>query len=978
MALGGRRDLDHPTASAMAGDGRNDPSAPIDLTFSFGPFHFSPRRQLLLRGETPVPLGSRAFEILLALVERAGEVVDKGSLMTRAWSDVTVEESNLRTQITALRRVLAEGGGGESYVVALPGRGYRFVASVTRSACDTAEPPVTGYKGHNLPDRLIRPIGRDDVVAMICSRLQRGRFITIVGSAGIGKTTVALAVADKLLASYGDGARFADLAPLNDPRLVPSALASVLGVAVRSEDPYPALISFLRDKEILIVLDNCEHVLLAAAALAEKLLKGVPGVYILATSREPLRAEDEHVQRLVPLETPSAEGGLTVAEAFAYPAIQLFVERAAASAGGYELKDEDVPVVAQICRRLDGNALAIELAAARVDAFGIRGVANRLDDRFHLLTRGRRTALPRHQTLGAAFDWSYELLSETERTVMRQLGVFPGRFTMDAAIAVTGDPETAASEVDEAVADLVEKSLVVADVGGKTVYYRLTDTAHAYALKRLTESGEEQAVVRRHALHQLKQFEQAHSDWESQPTTEWLSTNTARIDDLRSALDWAFSSHGDAGIGIALTVAAVPLWFEMSFMEECRARAERALTTLEENATKDDRRRMHLYAAVAWSQMYTAGSGRDTGAAWRTTAEIAKTLDDTDYRLRSLWGIWATHLNRGEFGAALKLAMQFSDFAKGRADENDRLIGDRLTGVALHFLGDQPGARLHIERMLASYVAPAQRSHAARFQFHQRVSARMTLARVLWLQGLPDQALSCVKTNIDDALAINHALSLCNALANAACPVALLAGDLAAAQHYISILLKQTMRNAFEIWRAFGNCFEGELQVKRGNPAIGLQQLRAGIDELRRAKFGQYLTTFLGRLAECQAATGDTLQATATIDEAIRRNEQSEERWCTPELLRIRGAVALQGQAEDTAATAERDFLNSIQLARTQAALSWELRTATSLARLWWTQGRVREADELLSPVYIRFSEGFETTDLRAAKTLLGDLSAHR
>jgi len=373
MAPGSRGGVDHPSASATAGDGRNGLNAPVELTFSFGPFRLSPRRQLLLKGDTPVPLGSRAFEILLALVERAGEVVDKNSLMSRVWPDVAVEESNLRAQITALRRVLAEGGTGANYVVTLPGRGYRFVAVVARSTSDGAQPQSNIYKGRNLLDRPTRLIGRADVVAMVSSRLQRGRFVTIVGSAGIGKTTVALAVADNLLASYQDGARFVDLAPLKDPRLVPSALASVLGVAVRSENPYPALISFLKDKQILILLDNCEHVLLSAADLAEELLKGVPGVHVLATSREPLRAEDERVQRLPPLETAPASAALTAAEALTYPAIQLFVERAAASAGGYQLKDDDISVVAQICRRLDGIALAIELAAGRVDAFGVRG-----------------------------------------------------------------------------------------------------------------------------------------------------------------------------------------------------------------------------------------------------------------------------------------------------------------------------------------------------------------------------------------------------------------------------------------------------------------------------------------------------------------------------------------------------------------------------------------------------------------------------
>jgi predicted ATPase len=838
---------------------------------------------------------------------------------------------------------------------------------------DTAQAFPAPNKGHNLPDRLTRPIGRADIVAMVSSRLQRGRFVTIVGPGGIGKTTVALAVADQLIASYKDGGRFVDLAPLNDSQLVPSALASVLGVPIRSENPYPALTSFLKDKQILLLFDNCEHVLLAAAELAESLLKGAPAVHILATSREPLRAEDERVQRLPPLETAPVEPGLTVTEALSYPAVQLFVERASASAGGYELKDEDVPVVAQICRRLDGIALAIELAACRVDAFGVRGVASRLDDRFHLLTRGRRTALPRHQTLRAAFDWSYDLLADVERVVMRRLGVFAGRFTMEAASAIAGDEKIIASEVDGVVADLVDKSLVIADVAGETVYYRLTDTARAYAQKRLSEEGEAQAVRSRHALYQLERFERALVEWETWPTTEWLSAHAPQIDDLRSALDWAFSSSGDTGVGVALTVAAVPVWFEMSLMEECRTRAERALTMLGES-TSDGRRRMHLYAAVAWSQMYTTASARDTGVAWATAFEIAETLDDTDYRLRALWGMWASRVNRGQFVEALELAKRFSSVAEKTADINDRLLGDRLKGATLHFLGNQSSARQHIERMLAHYVAPVRRSHAVRFQFDQRVTAHITLARVLWLQGLATEALRCVENNVSDALSINHRLSLCNALAQAACPIALMAGDLLAAERYTKMLLYQTASDELDIWRAYGRCFEGELQVKRGNLAAGLQQLKAGIDELRRARFVQYLTTFLGALAEGLTAAGDDLLARTTIDEAIGRNEQSEERWCSPELLRIKGVVALQRDAGQ----AEEDFLASIDLARTQEALAWELRTTTSLARLRRDQGRIGEAYELLWPLYSRFTEGYETNDLRIAKGLLDELSGQR
>jgi len=729
---------------------------------------------------------------------------------------------------------------------------------------------------------------------------------------------------------------------------------------------------------MLLLFDNCEHVLLAAAALTEELLKGAPDIQVLATSREPLRAEDERVQRLPPLELAPPAPRLTATEALSYPALQLFVERAAASAGGYELNDEDVPVVAQICRRLDGIALAIELAASRVDAYGVRGVASRLDDRFHLLTRGRRTALPRHQTLRAAFDWSYDLLSEAERVVMRRLGVFAGRFTMEAASAIAGDDKIASSEVDEIVADLVEKSLAMSDVGGEIVYYRLTDTARAYALKRLAEAGETQTVTRRHARYQLDRLERAQADWETWPTAEWLLAYTPQIDDLRSALDWAFSAGGDAGLGVALTVAAVPLWVEMSLMQECGTRAERALATLEEGGSKDDLRRMHLYVAVAWSQMYTTGSTRDTGAAWATAFELAEALDDKDYRLRTLWGMWSSRINRGEFSQALALAKRFYSAAEKTADINDRLIGDRLIGSALHFLGDQRRARQHIERMLVSYVAPFHRSHVVRFQLDQRVTARMTLARVLWLQGFADQARRCLEINIADALSIDHRLSLCNTLAQAACPVALLAGDLLAAERYTNMLLDHTASDELDIFRAYARCFEGELYLKRGDPAAGLPQLRAGLGQLRRARFVPYLNNFLGGLAEGLAAAGDAQAAKATIDEAIARSEQSEERWCGPELLRIRGVVALCRGADGAAEEAEQNLLASIELARTQEALAWELRTTTSLARLRRDQRRIGEAHELLSRVYGRFGEGYETNDLRIAKTLLDEVSVHR
>jgi predicted ATPase/DNA-binding winged helix-turn-helix (wHTH) protein len=943
-----------------------------EMTFSFGPFRLLPRQHLLLQDDNPVPLGSRAFEILVALVERAGELLDRNSLEARAWPGITVEESNLRAQITALRRVLAQGGTGANYVVAVKGRGYRFDAPVARSTGEAVRAQVA-HKGHNLPGRLTRLIGRSDVVAMVSSRLQRRRFLSIIGPAGIGKTAVALAVADKLMASYQDGVWFVDLAPVSDPSLVASALASVLGVGIRSENPYPALTSFLRDRRILLVLDTCEHVLEASAKLTEELLKAAPGVHILTTSRERLRAENERVQRLSSLETAPPSAALTAAAALAYPAVQLFVERASATADGYELTDADAPIVAQICRRLDGIALAIELAAGRVGAFGVHGVAARLDSRFQLLTHGRRTALARHQTLRAALDWSYELLSEAERVVMRRLGVFAGRFIMEAANAVIGYGMIADSVVDESVANLVDKSLVTADVRAAVVYYRLNDTARAYALDRAGASDELPMLAERHAQYQQRLFEQARADWEVQPTTDWLSTYAGQIDDLRSALDWAFSPAGKTPIGVALTAAAVPLWFEMSLMQESRSRAERALATLEQGTAKDNKLRMQLYAAVAWSQMYTTSAVRDVGAAWTTTLQIAESLGDIDYSLRALWGMYATRINQGEFADALSVAERFCSVAANSADANDRLIGDRLMGEVLCFLGKQAAARHHTERMLAGYVTPARRSQVARFQFDQREAARIRLAQILWLQGFPDEALRCVETSIEHVVSINHGPSLWNVLAQAACPVALRAGDLVAAERYTRMLLEQTARASGDIWHVYGGCYEGELLIRQGNLVAGLPRLRASVEQLRRDGFARYFTWFLAVLAEAWEASGNTLGAMATIDEALALCERSGEGWCKSELMRIKAVLMLRSEA--ALAAAEGFFFQSIELARSQGALAWELRTSISLAQLRRDQERGGEAYDLLRSVYSRFGEGHGTTDLRAAKDLLDQLS---
>ncbi|MGF6229645.1 putative ATPase/DNA-binding winged helix-turn-helix (wHTH) protein [Inquilinus ginsengisoli] len=941
--------------------------------FSFGPFRLYPAQQLLLEGDARIRLGSRALEILTALVERAGEVITKQTLMTRVWPDTLVTDGNLKVHIAALRRALGEGQPGRRYVVTVSGRGYRFVAPVEAFGPEglQAQEGIEAESAHNLPASVIRIIGRAGVIDTLLRQLAKHRFMTVVGPGGIGKTTVAVAAAHMRVSVYEHGTWFVDLAPTGHPKLVARALASVLGLTTHSLDVTAALIAFLRDKQMLIVLDSCEHVIDEAAFLAEQIINAAPGVHVLATSREPLRARGERLQRLSPLETPADPSSLTAAEALAFPAIQLFVERAAESLEGFELKDADALVVAEICRTLDGIALAIELAATRVDAFGLRELSTLLEDRFRLLRHGRRTAMPRHQSLAAALDWSYELLPEGERTILRRLSVFAGSFTLQLASAIAANDRIPVPDVVDGVGSLVAKSLISADIGGAKVQYRLLDTTRAYARQKLVESGEIDAVLRRHAEHHRDLLERAGVEAESRSAAEWWADHARRVDDVRHALNWAFSPSGDEALGMSLTVAAIPLWTHLSLLEECRACVERALACGKAGVL-GDLDDMKLHTALGTALLYVRGPVLQIDVAWGRALEIAERLSDSDYQLRVLWGLSLYRVYVGRYRAALAFARRFRAVAQKKDDTVARLSGDRLIATALHYLGRHTSARRRLDRMLGAYVAPAQSSHIARLQWDQRAVALGTLSVILWLQGFPNQAVDTARSALDEARATNHPLSVCNALGHAAFPIAMYVGDRVTAEQLVTMLLDHSASHGLRVWNAVGRCLRGALLIESGDGA-GLSLLRLALDELRDARFGLRYASYCGVLAHGLGAGGRPDEARGTIEDALEWCGRNEERWSMPELLRIRGEIRrLEGSAMAIAA-AEDDFRQALEMARRQEALSWELRVATSLARLWRLQGRSGEADDLLSAVYCRFGEGFGTVDLKAARALMLD-----
>jgi predicted ATPase/DNA-binding winged helix-turn-helix (wHTH) protein len=948
------------------------------IAIEFGRFRILPHRRELLVEDRPLELGGRAFDVLMALIEASGAVVSKDALMNRVWPDRIVEENALHAQISALRRAFA---ADRDLIRTIAGRGYQFTGAIrTVSTAPNApafpgmaQPPSTPSRPPtNLPEPVSELIGRDVVLHDILDLSASHRLVTLVGAGGIGKTRLGIEAARHLLPRFADGVWAIELATLSDPELVSVAVATALGLELASGMTSPQIVAnALRSKQLLLLLDNCEHVVDAAARMIDSLLRNNPSASVIATSREPLRAEGEWVYPVPPLAVP-AEARLNGEDPLRYGAVRLFVERARAAAPFPSPNARKVAVVAEICRRLDGIPLAIELAAARAAFFGIEGLAARLDDRFLLLTGGRRTAMPRHQTLRATLDWSYELLTEPERVVLRRLAIFVGGFPLQAAIAIAADDKIAASEVDECVANLVAKSLVTAGSGGAKMRYRLLQTTRAYALEKLAQAGEFDATVRRHARRYQDVFESAEAEMETLQTDEWLADYVPRIGDLRAALDWAFSPGGDASIGVALTAAAVPLWMHLSLMEECSGRVERALAVVAAGAGRDAHREMQLYAALTASRLYTRGAVAEVGAFGTKALEIAERLDDAEYQLRSLWGLWSFLINDGQQCVALTMAQRFYTLAVERSDRNDHLTGERMIGTSQYYLGDFLSARRHLEHVLAHYVAPVQKRKIVRFEVDQPTAARAYLARIAWLQGLPDQAMRTAESTVVDARATDHAISLGLALALAACPIALFTGDLAAAEHYVEMLLDHSARHELARWHAFGRSYQGALLFQRGDLSGGLRLLRAGFDE--PGATGSIPRFFTFPMAEALGRAGQIADGLAAIEEAIVRSERSDERWATAELLRVKGELFLLQGGPEAAAAAEGLFRQALDWARRQGAPSWELRCATSLARLMRDQGRIEEARDLLGSVYARFSEGFGTVDLTTAKALLDQL----
>lgn len=932
------------------------------------------RRELLVRG-VAVPIGARAFEIVEILVRSANELVTKNDLMDRIWPGATVGENTLQVHISAIRKAL---GPDRAMLKTASGRGYRLVGNWAPRQQGSAAQPVASPPArepgaplaNNFPLIAGRLIGRAAAARHVRDLVSAYRIVTLTGPGGIGKTSLALDAAHDVVAGFDGGGWFVELASLPDPGLVPSTVASVLGLKLSGEISAESIARAVGARQLLLVLDNCEHVIDAAANLAERFVRMCPNTTVLVTSREVMRIEGEAVYRVPPLDVPALEQD-TPDHVLGHSAVELFISRMNALDADFSPRAEELTSVAAICRRLDGLPLAIEFAAASAATLGIASVALGLRDRFALLTAGRRTALARQRTLRATLDWGHELLPEAEQRLFRRLAVFQGGFTVDATVAVITDTGLDAPAVMDGIANLVLKSLVAQDQTANAPRWYLLETIRAYALGKLEESGDREWLARRHAEYFRDLFARAETELKTRPAADWRADYLRQLDDLRAALDWAFSANGDARAGIALTTAAVPLWMQLSLMEECRDRVRQALTAGTSGVNLDARIEMTLNAALGATLTYLTGPVPETVEAWIRTSHLAEALEDTEYRLRALRGLWSYRMNVGEYPAALALAEEFRDLAERRADRATVRAGNRMSALILHYLGEQADARALIESITRTSVAASPAPPAAWLMVNPDVAAPALLARILWLQGFPDQATRTAEIAVHRARSADHTISMCHALAQAACPVALWTGDLLAAEGFVATLADLASRHALGGWIARAQCFEGALLISQGRVTHGAAIIQSAVPRLGAAGSVAESPAFLAVLAHGRGLARQLESAMAAIEEALERSESTGERWCAAELLRIKGELLLSPVAPDRSA-AEAHFRRALEQARRQGALGWELRSATSLARLLHDQDGSADAKAMLQTVYDRFTEGFETIDLRAAKVLLG------
>jgi predicted ATPase/DNA-binding winged helix-turn-helix (wHTH) protein/tetratricopeptide (TPR) repeat protein len=911
----------------------------------FGPFELSIGERVLRRDGQVLPLGGRALDILIYLADRPGEVIAKQELIDHVWSDVTVEEGSLRVHVAAIRKALGDGQFGNRYIANTKARGYSFVGTVVPLAGSTESRNDKSRHQGRLPVRPFMMIGRETVVGEVGDKLRDERFVTLLGPGGIGKTTIALAVGRAAAEEFGGKVYFVDLESLTDSRHVAGAVATSLGVALKSKDPGLELVDLVRSRKLLIILDSCEHVIEAVASLAEQLYRQTDEIHVLTTSRELLKVEGEHCYRVLPLDYPPDGSEQTANAVLRYPAAQLFVQRVAARAGSFALTDEEAPFVAEMCRRLDGLPLAIELAAGQVAALGIKNTVARLVSRPGLLKLSHRTAVPRHRTLKATLDWSYDLLSDAERIVFRRIAPFVGHFTLEGARDVAGEQSSVDAEIFDAIAGLVEKSLIVTRLDDGQQRYRLLDMTRAYALGKLEDHDELDVISGRHAKYVTVFLESQREMMLALPRATRTAVYSDQLSNIRAALEWSFGPHGDDEIATRLAAASAQVFLELSLLIECQAWAERAIACLGPR-NQNSRRAMEIHASLPLALMHTEGNDQHVRGSFSRALEIATNQGDLAYELRLLSGLFMYSHWTMDIRGATDIAARSRKLALKTRDPDDMALAESMLAASNHLLGNHIIAQQHCESGLR-YSGSGPRFRAGQHLFHYTSFLLVGMARSLLYRGLLARSLEYAKLAIEEGEKSGHPATFCRSLALIV-PVFLTMADARQSDQYIGELSDLSAAHSLKPYRAIATGLRGQWMLLQNNLLDAISLLKRALEELHVQRQEMLNMDFVCDLAAALMKIGEHEQALRLVLNAIDVQQRVGKFLHMPALFRMKGLILASRSAEDHL-EAEESLLSAIDWAKRQSATLFELKAATDLAELLLKRRHLPEAYKHLS-----------------------------
>lgn len=937
-----------------------------ELSFAFGPYRLVPGRQLLLLDDQPVKLGGRAFELLRLLVQRSGQLVTKEELIAAAWPGTFVHESNLKVNMWSLRRALGDTKLNPRYLATIAGRGYMFVAAVETVIADFAHLDMSAVDQATAPAPPLRHIiGREMEIAEVLEALHRERHLTLVGAGGIGKTTIAVAAARAYADHCPDGVCFVDLAAIDDVRLLPVAMVTALGIKGNPGNGFGAILDYLRPRQMLVVLDNCEHVLPAATIFASRLAAESGKSKLLATSRKPLDGDAEQLIRIGALAAPDREQGLDAARATRFPAVELLARRAAEWAG-YDIADDDWDAVASICRSVEGLPLAIELAAAQLANRRPAALLAMLDRHLGFPNPQQEGRTPRHETMLATIDWSYRLLPPKEAALFRAISVFADTFELEDAIDVAAVTGLDAVDVMTGLGGLVAKSLLTARVNGPALRYRLLDSMRRYAAEKRREDPADTALRGQHAARVLALFRRSEEEWNWLDTSDWIARYVSRFADLRAALGWSYSEDGNVRTGIELTVAALMLWSETSILSEAQGRAEQALK-LAETVPCDDLLKAKLACSRGWSLFYARKMTGEAETVWYDAIAFARNVGNLEYEQRGLVGLAFYLLQIGKISDAIAYLEEANALSEHHHDWTSAPEGERALAWAKAHRGEFVESGRVLDRLAAQYGLPKGALRMARQDVYRFVTIRCYLPFVAWMTGRADYAIEATREAVELAGQAGHWVSQANALGLAALPLALETGDMAALRHYSAQMQANMDREAIPRWMPVHRYFAALLRHLQGDEAAW-RDVGAAIDEMIECRYLLRIPMYIGGFARILVESGQLEEARRRVASALQFQEQQGELWCRPELQRIEASIMLR--AGDPI-HAEQRLRQAMMSAQAIGAMSFELRIAGDLAAHLIDSGRRAEATELLGPIYAKFSEGFGTQDLLVASRLL-------